>query len=150
MYNKAEASFWTGTCSFSETKMKISFFHVNFGVFLFVYVGFELGFALLGIERVSEQWWWLSLEFIGIQRKFTEEVDLSQDVQQWEALIDSKKHFISHVLAFLRQGEAKVARPSSVPPVALKVGGGMMKLGPVKTKMPSELRVSFSIPSCSL
>ncbi|KAM5586701.1 hypothetical protein ABKV19_005559 [Rosa sericea] len=24
-----------------------------------------------------------------------EEVDLSQDVQQWEALTDSKKHFIS-------------------------------------------------------
>ncbi|XP_011010286.1 PREDICTED: ribonucleoside-diphosphate reductase small chain A isoform X3 [Populus euphratica] len=29
-----------------------------------------------------------------------EEVDLSQDMQQWEALSDSEKHFISHVLAF--------------------------------------------------
>lgn len=28
-----------------------------------------------------------------------EEVDLSQDLQQWEALSESEKHFISHVLA---------------------------------------------------
>ncbi|PRQ44272.1 hypothetical protein RchiOBHm_Chr3g0477411 [Rosa chinensis] len=35
---------------------------------------------------------------------------------------------------------AKVARPGSLPPAALKVGGGAMKAGPVKRKTPSELR----------
>ncbi|KAI9111889.1 hypothetical protein K1719_017579 [Acacia pycnantha] len=29
-----------------------------------------------------------------------EEVDLSYDVQHWETLTDSEKHFITHVLAF--------------------------------------------------
>jgi hypothetical protein len=37
---------------------------------------------------------------------------------------------------------AKVARPGSLPPAALKIGGGAMKVGPVKRKTPSELRVS--------
>ncbi|KAK9933498.1 hypothetical protein M0R45_020695 [Rubus argutus] len=37
-----------------------------------------------------------------------EEVDLSQDVQQWEALTDSEKHFISHVLAFFAASDGIV------------------------------------------
>ncbi|KAF8401628.1 hypothetical protein HHK36_012574 [Tetracentron sinense] len=37
-----------------------------------------------------------------------EEVDLSQDVQQWETLSDSEKHFISHVLAFFAASDGIV------------------------------------------
>ncbi|KAL2486959.1 Ribonucleoside-diphosphate reductase small chain A [Abeliophyllum distichum] len=37
-----------------------------------------------------------------------EEVDLSQDVQQWEALSKSEKHFISHVLAFFAASDGIV------------------------------------------
>ncbi|XP_019197679.1 PREDICTED: ribonucleoside-diphosphate reductase small chain A [Ipomoea nil] len=37
-----------------------------------------------------------------------EEVDLSPDVQQWEALSDSEKHFISHVLAFFAASDGIV------------------------------------------
>ncbi|XP_077218968.1 ribonucleotide reductase 2A [Tasmannia lanceolata] len=37
-----------------------------------------------------------------------EEVDLSQDVQQWGALLDSEKHFISHVLAFFATSDGIV------------------------------------------
>ncbi|KAH9765318.1 Ribonucleoside-diphosphate reductase small chain A [Citrus sinensis] len=38
----------------------------------------------------------------------TEEVDLSQDVQHWERLLDSEKHFISHVLAFFAASDGIV------------------------------------------
>jgi ribonucleoside-diphosphate reductase subunit M2 len=37
-----------------------------------------------------------------------EEVDLSTDVQQWEALTDSEKHFISHILAFFAASDGIV------------------------------------------
>ncbi|XP_042475370.1 ribonucleoside-diphosphate reductase small chain A [Macadamia integrifolia] len=37
-----------------------------------------------------------------------EEVDLSSDVQQWETLSDSEKHFISHVLAFFASSDGIV------------------------------------------
>ncbi|XP_022722907.1 ribonucleoside-diphosphate reductase small chain A-like isoform X3 [Durio zibethinus] len=37
-----------------------------------------------------------------------EEVDLSQDVQQWEMLSNSEKHFISHVLAFFAASDGIV------------------------------------------
>ncbi|XP_015888241.2 ribonucleoside-diphosphate reductase small chain A isoform X2 [Ziziphus jujuba] len=37
-----------------------------------------------------------------------EEVDLSQDVQHWETLSDSEKHFISHVLAFFATSDGIV------------------------------------------
>ncbi|KDO74838.1 hypothetical protein CISIN_1g0189481mg, partial [Citrus sinensis] len=37
-----------------------------------------------------------------------EEVDLSQDVQHWERLLDSEKHFISHVLAFFAASDGIV------------------------------------------
>ncbi|CAK7332987.1 unnamed protein product [Dovyalis caffra] len=37
-----------------------------------------------------------------------EEVDLSQDMQHWEALSDSEKHFISHVLAFFAASDGIV------------------------------------------
>ncbi|KAI3459340.1 hypothetical protein Pfo_016003 [Paulownia fortunei] len=37
-----------------------------------------------------------------------EEVDLSQDVQQWETLSRSEKHFISHVLAFFAASDGIV------------------------------------------
>ncbi|KAH7573708.1 hypothetical protein JRO89_XS03G0196000 [Xanthoceras sorbifolium] len=37
-----------------------------------------------------------------------EEVDLSQDVQQWECLSDSEKHFISHILAFFAASDGIV------------------------------------------
>lgn len=37
-----------------------------------------------------------------------EEVDLSQDVQHWETLSDSEKHFISHVLAFFAASDGIV------------------------------------------
>lgn len=37
-----------------------------------------------------------------------EEVDLSHDVQQWERLLDSEKHFISHVLAFFAASDGIV------------------------------------------
>ncbi|CAN4113486.1 unnamed protein product [Withania somnifera] len=37
-----------------------------------------------------------------------EEVDLSQDLQQWEALSESEKHFISHVLAFFAASDGIV------------------------------------------
>ncbi|KAK9161330.1 hypothetical protein Syun_007671 [Stephania yunnanensis] len=37
-----------------------------------------------------------------------EEVDLSQDAQQWETLSDSEKHFISHVLAFFAASDGIV------------------------------------------
>ncbi|CAL8991642.1 unnamed protein product [Prunus brigantina] len=37
-----------------------------------------------------------------------EEVDLSQDVQQWDALSDSEKHFVSHVLAFFAASDGIV------------------------------------------
>ncbi|KAK9289024.1 hypothetical protein L1049_017495 [Liquidambar formosana] len=37
-----------------------------------------------------------------------EEVDLSQDVQQWETLSGSEKHFISHVLAFFAASDGIV------------------------------------------
>ncbi|KAB5531894.1 hypothetical protein DKX38_018564 [Salix brachista] len=39
---------------------------------------------------------------------YTEEVDLSRDMQQWEALSDSEKHFISHVLAFFAASDGIV------------------------------------------
>ncbi|GAV08605.1 hypothetical protein RvY_18270 [Ramazzottius varieornatus] len=38
----------------------------------------------------------------------TEEVDLSKDVQQWEALTANEKHFISHVLAFFAASDGIV------------------------------------------
>ncbi|KAF4378834.1 hypothetical protein G4B88_008304 [Cannabis sativa] len=37
-----------------------------------------------------------------------EEVDLSHDVQQWNTLSDSEKHFISHVLAFFASSDGIV------------------------------------------
>ncbi|KAJ7954970.1 putative Ribonucleoside-diphosphate reductase small chain [Quillaja saponaria] len=37
-----------------------------------------------------------------------EEVDLSQDVRQWETLSDSEKHFVSHVLAFFAASDGIV------------------------------------------
>lgn len=37
-----------------------------------------------------------------------EEVDLSQDVQQWESLSSSEKHFITHVLAFFAASDGIV------------------------------------------
>lgn len=37
-----------------------------------------------------------------------EEVDLSQDVQQWETLSSSEKHFITHVLAFFAAADGIV------------------------------------------
>ncbi|KAF3955557.1 hypothetical protein ACB098_02G028400 [Castanea mollissima] len=37
-----------------------------------------------------------------------EEVDLSQDMRQWETLSDSEKHFISHVLAFFAASDGIV------------------------------------------
>lgn len=37
-----------------------------------------------------------------------EEVDLSQDLQHWEALSESEKHFISHVLAFFAASDGIV------------------------------------------
>ncbi|GKV19522.1 hypothetical protein SLEP1_g29767 [Rubroshorea leprosula] len=37
-----------------------------------------------------------------------EEVDLSHDVQHWETLSDSEKHFISHVLAFFAASDGIV------------------------------------------
>lgn len=37
-----------------------------------------------------------------------EEVDLSQDMQHWETLSDSEKHFISHVLAFFAASDGIV------------------------------------------
>lgn len=37
-----------------------------------------------------------------------EEVDLSQDMQQWESLSPSEKHFISHVLAFFASSDGIV------------------------------------------
>lgn len=37
-----------------------------------------------------------------------EEVDLSQDLRNWETLTDSEKHFISHVLAFFAQSDGIV------------------------------------------
>ncbi|CAI9762173.1 unnamed protein product [Fraxinus pennsylvanica] len=37
-----------------------------------------------------------------------EEVDLSQDVQQWETLSKSEKHFVSHVLAFFAASDGIV------------------------------------------
>ena len=37
-----------------------------------------------------------------------EEVDLSHDVQQWEALSQPEKHFISHVLAFFAASDGIV------------------------------------------
>ncbi|RVW55489.1 Ribonucleoside-diphosphate reductase small chain A [Vitis vinifera] len=38
----------------------------------------------------------------------SEEVDLSHDVQQWESLSNSEKHFISHVLAFFAASDGIV------------------------------------------
>lgn len=37
-----------------------------------------------------------------------EEVDLSYDVQHWETLTDSEKHFITHVLAFFAASDGIV------------------------------------------
>ncbi|KAL7177993.1 hypothetical protein ACSBR2_031199 [Camellia fascicularis] len=37
-----------------------------------------------------------------------EEVDLSQDVQQWDSLSNSEKHFVSHVLAFFASSDGIV------------------------------------------
>lgn len=37
-----------------------------------------------------------------------EEVDLSYDVQHWETLSDSEKHFITHVLAFFAASDGIV------------------------------------------
>jgi len=37
-----------------------------------------------------------------------EEVDLSYDVQQWNSLSDSEKHFITHVLAFFAASDGIV------------------------------------------
>ena len=37
-----------------------------------------------------------------------EEVDLSYDVQQWNTLSDSEKHFITHVLAFFAASDGIV------------------------------------------
>ncbi|KAK3016178.1 hypothetical protein RJ639_007018 [Escallonia herrerae] len=37
-----------------------------------------------------------------------EEVDLSLDVQQWETLSESEKHFISHILAFFATSDGIV------------------------------------------
>ncbi|PRQ29009.1 putative oxidoreductase [Rosa chinensis] len=53
---------------------------------------------ILGVQRNNN-----STDFESLVCVCAKEVDVSQDVQQWEALTDSKKHFISHVPAFLRQ-----------------------------------------------
>merc|ERR1719284_1562470 len=37
-----------------------------------------------------------------------EEIDLSQDLRDWEALADSEKHFIKHVLAFFAASDGIV------------------------------------------
>nr|XP_028951463.1 ribonucleoside-diphosphate reductase small chain A-like isoform X2 [Malus domestica] len=37
-----------------------------------------------------------------------EEVDLSHDIQQWDALSDSERHFVSHVLAFFAASDGIV------------------------------------------
>lgn len=37
-----------------------------------------------------------------------EEVDLSRDIQHWEALSESEKHFLSHVLAFFAASDGIV------------------------------------------
>jgi ribonucleoside-diphosphate reductase subunit M2 len=37
-----------------------------------------------------------------------EEVDLSQDQKQWEALTSDERHFISHVLAFFAASDGIV------------------------------------------
>ncbi|KAK6146127.1 hypothetical protein DH2020_019996 [Rehmannia glutinosa] len=44
----------------------------------------------------------------GLVSALTEEVDLSQDMQQWENLSRSEKHFISHVLAFFAASDGIV------------------------------------------
>ncbi|KAG5554818.1 hypothetical protein RHGRI_012396 [Rhododendron griersonianum] len=61
-------------------------------------------------------------------QRFSEEVDLSQDVQQWDSLTDSEKHFISHILAFFATSDgivlenlaARFLNDVQIPEVALQ------------------------------
>lgn len=65
-----------------------------------------------------------------------EEVDLSTDVQQWETLSDSEKHFISHVLAFFAASDgivlenlaARFLNDVQVPEVRISRNGEYMLL----------------------
>jgi len=38
----------------------------------------------------------------------TEEIDLTQDIKDWEKLTDNEKHFIKHVLAFFAASDGIV------------------------------------------
>ncbi|MBA0827679.1 hypothetical protein Goarm_012435, partial [Gossypium armourianum] len=51
---------------------------------------------------------WLNFGIDCCIGNFAEEVDLSQDVQHWETLSSSEKHFISHVLAFFAASDGIV------------------------------------------
>ena len=42
-----------------------------------------------------------------------EEIDLSQDLKDWESLNDGERHFISHVLAFFAASDGIVNEKSS-------------------------------------
>ncbi|KAJ8766326.1 hypothetical protein K2173_022385 [Erythroxylum novogranatense] len=46
--------------------------------------------------------------FLSDTSNYGDEVDLSQDVQQWATLSDSEKHFIGHVLAFFAASDGIV------------------------------------------
>lgn len=49
-----------------------------------------------------------SIAYICFVFTSAEEVDLSSDVQQWDSLSDSEKHFITHVLAFFAASDGIV------------------------------------------
>ncbi len=101
MYKKAEASFWTGIPPMNS----------SVGAYVWSSAG-----------RHSELLSWLCEALpmlfgtveVGMALTYScewtaaEEVDLSQDQKQWEALTSDERHFISHVLAFFAASDGIV------------------------------------------
>ncbi|KAL6571527.1 Ribonucleoside-diphosphate reductase small chain A [Orobanche hederae] len=89
MYKKEEASFWTGVATRRASNVKFAS-------------------LLIALNRRIICHFCLLHQFIALTNFSAEEVDLSQDLQQWENLSPSEKHFISHVLAFFAASDGIV------------------------------------------
>ncbi|THG20900.1 hypothetical protein TEA_023474 [Camellia sinensis var. sinensis] len=118
MYKKAEASFWTGKHVVGNNREEVVGFFGKDGVV--IDDGDNSGGAANCRYGIVVWWYRISgcfnhhdvlavfLVILVVVTINSEEVDLSQDVQQWDSLSDSEKHFISHVLAFFAASDGIV------------------------------------------
>ncbi|KAF5941672.1 hypothetical protein HYC85_019314 [Camellia sinensis] len=103
MYKKSQASFWTGaylSVNNGKEVMRLG----EWGCFEVINDGGSSGGGKYGNGIAIP----LVLLVLVIGNGDAEEVDLSQDVQQWDSLSNSEKHFVSHVLAFFATSDGIV------------------------------------------